>query len=325
MKAQELKIARTRDLRRKKLYRFARPQSVVNLAGVRIGGQPGEFPTALCGTIFYQGHRIVEDEDLGIFDQEAAESLVNRQKELSDETGCPAVLHIYARTFEAFQRYMDFADQVWQGPIIADSADSDVRARIAGLVSEVGIADKTIYNSISLATTILEEQAIRDSEVDSAIVLAYNPVDQSVEGRMKVLELGRPSGQRGLIPLAGDLGIKNLLLDPGVTPMGSGAGLSLRFTVIAKSRLGLPTGSGIHNATSSWTWLSSRTKLEKRCCDAAATAMQLLAAGDFILYGPIENAKFIFPVAAMADIMISEAVRDLEVWPVPEHPVNRLV
>jgi len=53
--------------------------------------------------------------------------------------------------------------------------------------------------------------------------------------------------------------------------------------------------------------------------------MQLLAAGDFLLYGPIENADFIFPVAAMADILVAEAVHGLEIWPVPEHPLNRLV
>jgi tetrahydromethanopterin S-methyltransferase subunit H len=53
--------------------------------------------------------------------------------------------------------------------------------------------------------------------------------------------------------------------------------------------------------------------------------MQQLSAGDFVLYGPIENAEFIFPVAAMADIMVAEAVRDFDIWPAPEHPVNRLV
>ena len=63
----------------------------------------------------------------------------------------------------------------------------------------------------------------------------------------------------------------------------------------------------------------------RKCCDAAAAAMQLLAAGDFLLYGPIENAEFIFPAAAMADILIAEAVRDLEICPAEGHPLHRLV
>ncbi|MDD1758988.1 MAG: hypothetical protein LUQ44_00125, partial [Methanothrix sp.] len=97
------------------MFRFKREQSVVNVSGVKFGGQPGELPTVLCGTIFYQGQKIVHNEELGAFDHEAAEVLICRQAELSEETGCPAVLHIYARTSEAFERYLDFAEQVWSG------------------------------------------------------------------------------------------------------------------------------------------------------------------------------------------------------------------
>ncbi|VVB68937.1 Tetrahydromethanopterin S-methyltransferase subunit H [uncultured archaeon] len=56
----------------------------------------------------------------------------------------------------------------------------------------------------------------------------------------------------------------------------------------------------------------------------AAAAMQLLAAADFLLYGPIDNAGFIFPAAAMADVLIGEAAWDLGVLPQPGHPLIRL-
>ena len=298
---------------------------MVNISGVRFGGQPGEFPTVLAGTIFYQGHKIVQDEDQGLFNRAKAEELVVRQAELSEETGNPALLHVYSRTTKAFERYLAFVEEVWSGPFIIDSADPSVRVAAAGLVSELGYADKAIYNSISLATNSSEEKAIRDSEIDSAILLAYNPAEPGVDGSIKVLETGGSVREKGLIPLSRDLGIVNLLIDPGVVPLGSGAGAALRFSVVAKAKYGLPVGSGIHNAVSSWPWLKGRSLQDKRCCDAAATAMQQLAGGDFLLYGPIENADFIFPVAAMADIMIAEAVRDMDIWPAAEHPVYRLV
>jgi len=307
------------------LFRFEREQAVVNIAGVKLGGQPGEFPTVLAGTIFYQGHKIVQDEDVGLFDRAKAEKLVVRQAELSEETGNPALLHVYARTTKAFERYLAFVEVVWSGPFIIDSADPGVRAAAAGLVSELGYADKAIYNSISLATNSSEEQAIRDSEIDSAILLAYNPAEPGVDGSLKVLETGATVREMGLIPLARDLGIVNLLIDPGVVPMGSGAGAALRFSVVAKAKYGLPVGSGIHNAVSSWPWLKERCLRDRRCCDAAATAMQQLSGGDYVLYGPIENADFIFPVAATADIMVSEAVRDLDTWPAAGHPINRII
>lgn len=305
------------------MFRFRREQSVVNVSGVKLGGQPGELATVLCGTIFYQGHRVVKDEEKGLFDREKAEGLVARQAELAEETGCPAVLHLYARTADAFERYLDFAERSWDGPIIIDSADPAVRAFAARLVSELGYADRVIYNSISLANSEEEMDAVRDSEVDSAILLAYNPSEPGVDGSLKVLETGGSVMVKGLITLARELGFANLLVDPGVLPLGSGAGAALRFSVVAKARLGLPVGSGIHNAMSTWAWLREKETTSRKCCDAAAAAMQLLAAADFLLYGPIENADFIFPAAAMADILIAEAVSDL----VEDagHPLHRLI
>jgi tetrahydromethanopterin S-methyltransferase subunit H len=307
------------------VFRFKREQSIVNVAGVKFGGQPGEQATVLCGTIFYQGQRIVENEEKGVFDKAAAERLILRQLELSEETGCPSVLHIFARTSMALEKYIDFAEQVWTGPIILDSADPCVRSYAAAIVTELGYADKSIYNSISLATKGEEAEAIRDSEIDSAIVLAYNPTEPGVDGAMRILETGGSVNESGLIPFARELGIVNLFIDPGAMPLGSGGGAALRFSVVAKARLGLPVGSGIHNAVSAWPWLMKKDKITRKSCDAAAAAMQLLAAGDFLLYGPIENAEFIFPAAAMADILIAEAVRDLEVQPGGGHPFHKLV
>ena len=307
------------------MYRFAKDQSVVNVAGAKIGGQPGENPTALCGTIFYQGQRIVEDEERGRFDERRAEELISEQSALSEDTGNPAVLHIYARTSAAFQRYLDFVDALWSGPIILDSADPSTRKYMARLVSEIGYADKSIYNSVSLGMTQDEEEVLSESEIDSAIVLAYNPADSSVEGTIRALKEGGPGQKTGLIDRARSCGIKNVLIDPGVMPLGDGAGRALRITVVAKSKFGLPVGSGIHNAVSSWSWLKEKDAQTRRCCDSASAAFQTLAGGDFVLYGPIENAPFVFPIAAMADIMTLEGVRDLDIWPSPTHPINRLI
>ncbi len=307
------------------MFHFKREQSIVNVAGVKFGGQPGELPTVLCGTMFYQGHKVVQDEERGLFNRAAAEGLVSHQAELSEETGCPAVLHLYARSIEAFERYLDFAQEVWRGPLIIDSADPVTRGAAARLVSELGYADKTIYNSISLGIDETEAQDLKESEIDSAIILAYNPAKPGVDGLLEVLETGGSVRTMGLMPQARELGMVNLLIDPGVVPLGSGAGSALRFSVVAKARLGLPVGSGIHNAVSAWPWLRTKEATTRRCCDAAAAAMQLLAAGDFLLYGPIENADFIFPAAAMADILVAEAVQDLDIWPAADHPLKRLV
>lgn len=306
------------------MFLYRREQSVVNVGGVRLGGQPGRLPTVLCGTIFYEGHRIVSDENRGLFDREAAEMLTSRQAELSEQTGNPAILHIYARTAEAFRRYLEFSESAWQGPFIIDSADPEVRIAAACLVTEIGYADMAIYNSLSYATDGAELKALGSSELDSAIVLAYSPTDPGVKGSLDLLETGGSCRERGLLAIAREAGISNLLIDPGALPLGSGSGAALRFCVLAKARLGLPVGSGIHNSVSAWPWIRSRNAQTRRCCDAAAAAMQVLTT-DFLLYGPIEHAEFIFPVAAMADIMVAEAVQDLGTLPEDGHPLHRLV
>ena len=38
------------------LFRFERKQEVFDIGGIKIGGQPGELPTVLVGSIFYEGH-----------------------------------------------------------------------------------------------------------------------------------------------------------------------------------------------------------------------------------------------------------------------------
>ena len=44
------------------MFKFDKEQTVFDFAGVKMGGQPGEYPTVLAGTIFYGGHNIINDE-----------------------------------------------------------------------------------------------------------------------------------------------------------------------------------------------------------------------------------------------------------------------
>lgn len=310
------------------MFCFQKEQNIVNIAGVKLGGQPGELPTVLAGTIFYEGHKIVEDADAGIFDRFAAEDLVNVQDLMSDETGNPSIVHIFANTVESMQKYIDFVSSVTDSPFIIDSPQPEVRMASAEYVTDIGLADKTIYNSINMSITEVECEALRLSDIDSSIVLGFNAMDSSLEGRMSLLEDGGKLLDKGLIEVAEDCGINNILIDPSITPMGNGAGIALRMTMAAKEKWGFPVGSGIHNAPSSWRWLKEKKKLDPlvyRMCDIGTVTMQQLVGGDFVLYGPIENATYSFPMAAMADIMIAEASSDMVSQTASNHPLNRLI
>jgi len=69
------------------MHAFKREQKVCRIGGVEVGGQPGERPVVLVGSIFFAGHRIVRDPVRGLFDGERAAALLEREAEVS---GAPA-------------------------------------------------------------------------------------------------------------------------------------------------------------------------------------------------------------------------------------------
>ena len=103
------------------MFRFDKEQLVVDIAGVKMGGQPGEYPTVLAGTIFYGGHKIISDEKAGVFDKDAAEGLIKTMEEMSDVTGNPCVVQTFGATADAMVKYLEFVGDVCDKPFLIDS------------------------------------------------------------------------------------------------------------------------------------------------------------------------------------------------------------
>ena len=55
------------------MFKFDKKQEVFDINGVKLGGQPGQYPTVLVGSMFYNRHNIVSDEDKGTFDKAKAD------------------------------------------------------------------------------------------------------------------------------------------------------------------------------------------------------------------------------------------------------------
>ena len=69
------------------MFRFERPQCIFEVGGVRVGGQPGELPTVMIGSMFYRGDKVVSDQNKAIFDKQAAKQLLLAEQEISNSTG----------------------------------------------------------------------------------------------------------------------------------------------------------------------------------------------------------------------------------------------
>jgi tetrahydromethanopterin S-methyltransferase subunit H len=275
------------------MYSLEREQSIFDFGGVKVGGIPGKDPTVLVGTIFYRREELVQDEERGIFDRDEAERHIRLQEELSDISGIPCMLDIEGSTAQALERYIDFAVEVTEEPIMMGGPTPDVR--LAGLrrAEEAGIQDRIIYNSLMPGCGSDEIAVIREAGVDSAVLLAYNVSELTTAGRIRALQ--------GLLEEVSEGGIGKPLLDTFVMDVPS---LGIAFDAFreAKERFGLPVGCGPHNAIGLWKGLKTKFGLKsRRPVVAAVNAFAASAGADWILYGPIETASIVFPAVAMVD------------------------
>jgi tetrahydromethanopterin S-methyltransferase subunit H len=317
------------------MFRFDKEQTVIDVAGVKVGGQPGEYPTVLAGTIFYGGHKIISDEKAGVFDKDAAEERIRTMEEMSDITGNPCIVQTFGATPEAIVKYLEFVGDICDKPFMIDSTSGEARAAGAKYAQEAGLADRAIYNSLNMATEAFEVEALKESDITSSIVLGFNPMEAGVDGKISIWENGGSALDKGLLETAEECGITKPFMDVAITPLGQGAGPACRTSFAVKSKWGLPVGSGIHNVPSAWDWLRNWKKpVEKGglghseawpVCDIGSNIVQQMAGGDFVLFGPIENARMAFPACAMADIFIAEAAKDIGTEAVEGHPMFKLL
>lgn len=313
------------------MFKFDKKQEVFDVGGVKFGGQPGEYPTVLIGTMFYNRHKIVTNEDTGEFDKGAADSLWNDMQEMGDVTGNPYVNQIVGETPEAIKKFIDWFIEVDdKTPFLIDSSAGDVRSAAADYVTEIGVANRAIHNSINSSVHEDEIEAITRSGMDAAIVLAFNATDPSVKGKLEILEVGGTGQDKGMLEIARECGITKPLIDVAATPLGAGAGATIRAVTTVKGHLGLPVGAGYHNMASAWDWMKKFKKDHKDAYMPADIGTNLVAqimGSNFQLFGPIENATTVFPATAMVDIILAETAKELGIAIADEenHPISKLV
>ena len=296
------------------MRRFEREQKTVTIGKVVLGGQPGELPTVLIGSIFYDRDPTVTDASRGLFDKKRAEQLINRQEELSERTNNPHMVDVVASTTEAMERYLDFISGITDAPILVDSTSREVRLSGARHAVEVGLTDRIVYNSIEYHVNEDETAALKEIGIKHAILLAYNPKNVWPSGRVAIL-------RERLLDAAERAAISNVLVDTAVLDVPS-IGFAAEAVEAVKRELGLPTGCAPLNAVLEWKKVKNLGPKAKDTCSASAAAVVQMSGGDFILYGPITKSDIVFPTCAMVDSIIAYDARLHGVKPrTKEHPL----
>ncbi len=305
---------------------FSKEQKIIEMGGLKLGGQPGELPTALFGTVFY-GKKYREPDAEAL---EQIRNFIRKQEELSEMTGNPSVIDIYLGDNKNIASRIELVlEEIPKNmPFAIDVPESEIRQAALKHASEIGVSDRIILNSFNLAAEAEELEVLREHPPGCTILLGYNPKDFSVDGRIDMIESGAGYLEKGLMQFAEEFGIDNLLLDTGATPFDHNAAETLRSIPVMKNKWGLPTGCAIHNTVESWLWMKKYKKEHKAeylTCDAGANALPVMLGADFCVYGPIRNSGTVFPFVAMIDKFIAEGAEDYFGVSQPDnHPRRKL-
>lgn len=303
------------------MFSFKKAIPTYNIGGIRIGGELGKNPTVLMGSMFYTGHRIVEDRSTGRFDQDRAETLINQQEELSDQTGIPGMLDIVAVRPQEFEVYIDFVANVTDMPFSVDAWQEKTKLAAAQIIHDQGLQNRAVYNSLSPWSKDIDAEVaqLANFNLETVILVAYNQEDATAHGRVSIIE-------DQLVPHAHKAGFKQFLVDTSVLNAPSTA-ISLLTGGMIREKLAVPVGCGPSNGTDPKAWSLPREQWGKLGFIAADSSIHGLTTlwSDFLLYGPIENAKWIFPAVTLAE-MIKATFRAEVTHDLPEmndHPLNR--
>lgn len=289
------------------MFSYTQEQSIYDLEGIEVGGQPGVNPTLMVGTIFYEDQ--FEDPKK---EKEKAVELIREQEKVSRITSVPCLVDIFIYEKEEIGWKIDFALKHIEGIFSLDMPESEVRVEVLNHLEEIGALDKVIYNSLNLGVTEEEIERLKINTPRGAILLGYNPQKNNTQGRVDIIKDGGTLMEEGLLHIANDAGIEYPLLDTAATPFGEKACESLRAVPVFKNEFGLPTGCSFHNTVESWKWLDGYEKREKifETLDTSIDNLPVLLGADFIYYGPIENSDLALPNMAMVNKLIAEGAED---------------
>jgi tetrahydromethanopterin S-methyltransferase subunit H len=298
-------------------FKFNTKQNIYTIGRAKVGGQPGELPTFLIGSIFWLGQKMVQDANKGIFDAKEAEKIINTMQTQSDITGVQFAFDIVGTTEQAFDKYIDFVAKHSDAPLMLDAMSPKTRTAAADMAKKMGLSDRCLYNSVYKGVTDAELAKLKESGIKMSIVLADNPKDNSLEGKMKVIEEALALAEKG--------GITKPLIDTAIPAFAPDMGTAVRTIPIMKEKYGHPVGLGSGNVVTTMGWVKANIAKEfRKGCVTATNAIMQTVGANWLMIGPAEQAEWVFPAVAVVDTYVASAAADLETRPLEEtHPIFR--
>jgi len=289
-----------------------------SVCGINMGGDLGDTPALLAGSIFYDRQKIVSDPLTGQFDKSEAVKLIKLQSKWSEITGIPCCTDVIASTPSAMKTYLDFVVENFAGPIMVDGTSSIVKIEGIRHMAAKGLSNRVIYNSISPESTREEFETIRECGVKAAVILLVESADFSAEGKIRMM-----TKEDGLIAKLRAEGVTEFLVDPGIIDLPS---MGIAIEVMSKAKeMGYLPGAAAHNAISTWSGLKAKIGDNfKKPAIAVINALSVAWGGEFVIYGPMALADTVFPAVAMVEASLVQSTMEKGKCPDLSHPLFKI-
>jgi len=300
------------------MFRYELKQRVCDIGGLKVGGQPGENPPLLIGSMFQKGDVLLESRKERKFDKAGAKERIREMERSAQETGVPGIIAMVANTPDEMKTYIDFFASVTDMPFAIDIWMQKTRLAAAHYVAEQGIQDRLLYNSITPWDEDIEAQVaeIKQLGIKHVVVQVFDIEDKRSGGRVKSL--------KKMLPLVEKGNFDSILVDTSVMNLPT-TSLSMVANHLIKKEFGLPVGFAPSNGTYMWRKSASEQNRDKfPAIDAGVHAISAVAS-DFLFYGPMTGTSRVFPaVAAASSMMAALAYEKSGFLPGGNHPLNLL-
>jgi len=298
------------------MFDYSVKQKTYEIHGVKVGGEPGQHPTVMIGSMFYNKDKNVSNHAEGVFNKLKAEGHIRKAEMMTVKTGLPVMIDLVSENAVAAGKYIDFILEKTEMPIVLDVVAEAEQVKALQYANEIGVIDRIVLNSLNPHTKDQLYEAIKETKLRSSILLTHSTRYVLSSNKAPLLD--------ELVPKAKAAGIENILVDTAVLDIPT-LGITAKAIDRIKDKYGYPCGCGAHNALSSWKRLNEKyTKSAQTIVRGLTNALPTTIGADFVLFGPLKNAESFFPGVAMVDAAYSQLMMEKKVRPDKSHPRFRI-
>ena len=303
---------------------FEKEPQVYDVGGVKLGGQPGDYPTVCCFSIFQESDKVFDKGSRRKgFNKERATELLNSADKLWKDTGVPVMADIVASPGEKFNKYVDFVTSVSEMPFCVDAIMMKTKLEGAAYCAEKGLLDRMFYNSLTIWEEDLETEVkeLAQIGVKNVLLVAFDNDDSTPNGRIKGTEKLLNAIEKG------GAKFESIIVDT-TTLNGPASALCGLSNVLIKEKWGFATASAPSNG--SYMELKRMKDLVGfkgwAGFDAALEGLTAFFYHDLMFTGPMAGAGRVVPAVALSDAFLATAIfpETRKLPKTEDHPLRKL-